>query len=272
MGRTTYRAGGSRFFGSLVSIVNLFKLPNPFSNTGARQLSFSSGTGEMLSKRYLLAATGVSSEAGGINYAWIPDTEDRDNNSANTLRYIDDEIEKIMKLLGSVESNREPGMLWTVITQVISGIAGIKTAIVLQSAGRETSDIGVPIAVERNGQPESHSVRENDDIFLRQLKATILQNLTNTNLDIRQLCDLMNMSRRNLFRRIKLASGLSPGELVNEIRLRTAKELMTDSDLKMYEIAERVGFKSRIVFTRNFTRLYGTSPTEFLRNYKEKML
>jgi transcriptional regulator GlxA family with amidase domain len=76
------------------------------------------------------------------------------------------------------------------------------------------------------------------------------------------------MSRRNLFRRIKSSTGLSPRELINEIRLRTAKDLLLDSDMKMYEIADEVGFKSRIVFTRNFTRFYSMSPTGFLKKHK----
>ncbi|MGN6638693.1 MAG: helix-turn-helix domain-containing protein [Mucilaginibacter sp.] len=262
MGRTTYRADGPRFFGSLVSIVDLFNPLNLFVNSGVYQLSFSSTSGDVLSKKHVLAATGISSGSRGINCAW---NENGDINSANTLRYIDDEIEKIMKSLGSVKFNHEPGMPWSVIAQVISGLVRIKSAIALPSAGRGTAE-----GIGSNNQLRSHSTNENDDAFFRQLKAAILQNLTNTDLDIRGLCNLMNMSRRNLFRRIKLATGLSPGELVNEIRLRTARELMVSSDLKMYEIAELVGFRSRIVFTRNFTRLYGISPTEFLKMIKRK--
>lgn len=265
MGRTTYRADGPRFFGSLVSVVNLFNPLNLFANKGAHQLSFSSTAGDVLSKKHLLAATGISSGSRGINCAW---NGDRDINPANTLRYIDDEIEKIMKLLSSIKFNREPGTLRPVIAQVISGLAGIKTAIVLPLADRETAEVAEGIGSD--SQQRSHSTSENDDAFFRRLKVAILQNLTNTDLDIRELCNLMNMSRRNLFRRIKLATGLSPGELVNDIRLRAARELMISSDLKMYEIAELVGFRSRIVFTRNFTRLYGISPTEFLKMVKGK--
>jgi len=107
-------------------------------------------------------------------------------------------------------------------------------------------------------------------VLLRQLKAVILQNLTDAELDVDRLSDLLNMSRRNLFRRIKSTTGLSPGELINEIRLRTAREMLQCSDLKMYEIADRVGFRSRIVFTRNFARLFGVSPTEFLKEHNRK--
>jgi AraC-like DNA-binding protein len=35
----------------------------------------------------------------------------------------------------------------------------------------------------------------------------------------------------------------------------------------MYEIADEIGFKSRIVFTRNFTREFGMSPTEYSKKY-----
>lgn len=107
------------------------------------------------------------------------------------------------------------------------------------------------------------------DVFYASLKHKIENHLDEHELDIDRLCDLMNMSRRNLFRKIKCSSGLTPAELVNELRLNRAAELIRSSDRRMYEIADAVGFKSRIVFTRNFTRRFGMSPSEFLRRHQQ---
>jgi AraC-like DNA-binding protein len=104
-------------------------------------------------------------------------------------------------------------------------------------------------------------------LFLKKLQETVVAHLSYPSLDVDQLCDIMNMSRRNLYRKIKLASGLTPLELINDLRLKKAAELLESGDKRMYEIADEIGFKSRIVFTRNFTREFGMSPTEYSKKY-----
>jgi AraC-like DNA-binding protein len=104
-------------------------------------------------------------------------------------------------------------------------------------------------------------------LFLKKLRETVVAHLSYPSLDVDQLCDIMNMSRRNLYRKIKLASGLTPLELINDLRLKKAAELLENGDKRMYEIADEIGFKSRIVFTRNFTREFGMSPTEYSKRH-----
>lgn len=207
----------------------------------------------------------------------LDDSPLNDNDAAKTLQYVSEEIESVMRVLETVEFSTEPQILQGAIAKIIRGIGGIQTAIMIRSkptdrAEKPENNNPTNFAALANiiNSSEDRSVSGNNENFLRNLKIIIIQNLTNTELDVDQLSSLMNMSRRNLFRRIKLSTGLSPAELINEIRLRTARALLLDADLKMYEIAERVGFKSRIVFTRNFTRRYGISPTEFLRNHKQQ--
>jgi AraC-like DNA-binding protein len=108
---------------------------------------------------------------------------------------------------------------------------------------------------------------ESHDLFLKKLREIVAAHLSYPGLDVDQLCDIMNMSRRNLYRKIKLASGLTPLELINDLRLKKAAELLESGDKRMYEIADEIGFKSRIVFTRNFTREFGMSPTEYSKKY-----
>jgi AraC-like DNA-binding protein len=106
-------------------------------------------------------------------------------------------------------------------------------------------------------------------LFLKKLQEAVAAHLSYPGLDVDQLCSIMNMSRRNLYRKIKRASGLTPLELINDLRLKRAAELLESGDKRMYEIADEIGFKSRIVFTRNFTREFGMSPTEYSKRYHD---
>ncbi|RVU00989.1 hybrid sensor histidine kinase/response regulator [Mucilaginibacter limnophilus] len=109
-----------------------------------------------------------------------------------------------------------------------------------------------------------------DEIFLNNLNSTILAHMADPDLDIAMLADFMNMSRANLFRKIKAVCNLSPGEMINIIRLKKAAELIQQNNNKLYEIADMVGFNSRIVFTRNFNKQFGMSPSEFVKSLKKE--
>lgn len=49
------------------------------------------------------------------------------------------------------------------------------------------------------------------------------------------------------------------------MRIRRAVELLADGELKMYEIAERVGYSSQHYFSSAFKKVLGVSPMEYRR-------
>jgi two-component system, cell cycle response regulator len=102
-----------------------------------------------------------------------------------------------------------------------------------------------------------------DEIFLEQLYEVINQNLENTELDVDHLASFMNMSRPTLYRKIKAISNLTPNELINISRLKKAAELLVNTDSKVYEVADMVGFTSQNNFGRSFLKQFGMPPTEY---------
>lgn len=115
--------------------------------------------------------------------------------------------------------------------------------------------------------PLSHikSIAHNktDEAFLKKLDEEIIKNITDQNLSVESLSEIMNMSRSTLYRKIKDISNLSPNELINIVRLKKAAELLLNQDYKMYEIAEMVGYKSQTSFGRNFQKHFKMSPKEY---------
>ena len=59
------------------------------------------------------------------------------------------------------------------------------------------------------------------------------------------------------------AQVLSAAELSIALRIQQAKLLLVDGDLKVYEVAERVGFQSLPHFNRVFKQMTGQSPNEY---------
>lgn len=102
-------------------------------------------------------------------------------------------------------------------------------------------------------------------IFLSKLDKVIEDNLKDQELSVDKIADYMNMSRSTLYRNIKEISDLSANELINISRLKKAAHLIKTTNMKIYEVAEMVGYKSQTSFGRNFQKHFGMTPTEFER-------
>ncbi|MGB0515210.1 MAG: helix-turn-helix domain-containing protein, partial [Wenzhouxiangellaceae bacterium] len=70
----------------------------------------------------------------------------------------------------------------------------------------------------------------------------------------------LGMSRSVLYRRVSELGRSSPAELVRELRLKRAAELLTETDEQISTIAYTCGFRSVSAFSRAFSKLMGTTP------------
>ncbi|HSC55515.1 MAG TPA: response regulator [Phnomibacter sp.] len=104
---------------------------------------------------------------------------------------------------------------------------------------------------------------KSDELFLEKLNEIILDNMGDEALDVDKLAKIMNMSRPTLYRKIKSISDLSPNELINISRLKRAAELLAEAEMKIYEVAEAVGFSSQTNFGRSFLKQFGMSPSYY---------
>jgi two-component system, cell cycle response regulator len=111
-----------------------------------------------------------------------------------------------------------------------------------------------------------------DENFLDKLNEVIYNHINNTDLDVEQLADIMNMSRPTLYRKIKSLSDLTPNELINIARLKKAAELLAQDQYKMFEVSEMVGYTSQTQFGRNFQKQFGMSPTDYLNQVRTEMI
>ncbi|MEP2023192.1 helix-turn-helix domain-containing protein, partial [Reichenbachiella sp.] len=98
--------------------------------------------------------------------------------------------------------------------------------------------------------------------FLNKVIAAIEENLSDENFGVTELADQISMSRSNLLRKVKSATGLSVSLLIRQVRLHHAKELLNEGNLNVSEISYKVGFSSTSYFTKCFREHYGYPPGE----------
>lgn len=104
-----------------------------------------------------------------------------------------------------------------------------------------------------------------DENFLKKLNELINTHISNIDLDVDMLADAMNLSRPTLYRKINALSNVTPNELIKISRLKKAAELILQGEMRIYEIAEAVGFNSQSYFSRAFSKQFNMSPTQYAK-------
>ena len=76
-------------------------------------------------------------------------------------------------------------------------------------------------------------------------------------------------SRAVFFRKIREATGCSPHAYREKIRLRRARELLLNSSMTIFAIAELCHFKEPIYFSWRFKQQFGMTPVEFRKRSRK---
>ena len=58
---------------------------------------------------------------------------------------------------------------------------------------------------------------------------------------------------------------------LDRVRIQKSKELLNQDDLKVYEIAERIGYKNVDYFHKKFKKYMGISPAEYRKQRPEDL-
>lgn len=111
------------------------------------------------------------------------------------------------------------------------------------------------------------ATNKNDEIFLKKLNEEIEKRMSDENFSVESLADFFTVSRSSLQRKVKMISGVTPGEYLRNYRLKRACQLLVESDMRINEVAFEVGFNSASYFTKVFYKIYNVTPTEFLAGH-----
>jgi len=110
--------------------------------------------------------------------------------------------------------------------------------------------------------PSEFSTNKMDEEFLQKVINYIEVNIENTDLSVDMLAQNMNLSRSQVYRKIKALTDFTANEFIRQIRLKKSLKLLSEGNLNISEIAYSVGFSSQSYFTRSFKEYYGKSPSE----------
>ncbi|MGE5429010.1 MAG: two-component regulator propeller domain-containing protein [Methylococcaceae bacterium] len=198
-----------------------------------------------------------------------------------------DGIEMCKKVKSSIETNHIPIIMLTAKSDIENRIEGlslgadsyitkpfhpqhliVRVAKLIEMRELLKERYSKKIALGELHQPSS-SVVSPDEIFMQKVIFIILEKMVESEFNGDALAQELSISRMGLHRKIKALTGQSTGELIRNIRLKKAGELLLTHNKNISEVCYEVGFNSPSYFTTCFTEAYKMTPTEYAKLNKK---
>ncbi len=127
-----------------------------------------------------------------------------------------------------------------------------------EKAGEESKLVDTTEVVLEEEEAPVPQVSENDLHWIKDLEQIALEEADDPDFGVEKLAQKIGMSRRNLQRRLKSITGLSPGQYLKEIRLQMAKDLLERGVYKtIAEVAYATGFTTPYYFSQIYEKRFG---------------
>ncbi|TLS48944.1 AraC family transcriptional regulator [Paenibacillus antri] len=107
---------------------------------------------------------------------------------------------------------------------------------------------------------------ERGQLIVDAVKEIIEKNLTDITLSLQSIATSLKMSPAYVGRVFRQYENMSVGDYLTGYRLEKARELLSNSDYTVKEIADYLGFSNASYFITLFKKKYGTTPKDFRVN------
>ncbi len=116
----------------------------------------------------------------------------------------------------------------------------------------------------RNGRTEKtgSSAFGRENAFMQRLKAIISSRYQDEGFGVEDLAEALQMSRVQLYRKLKALTGQTASGLIREVRLAKAREMLANTPMRVGEVAGAVGFRDPGYFSRVYRETFSESPSE----------
>jgi len=119
-------------------------------------------------------------------------------------------------------------------------------------------------------QPTS-SIEAEQKFFLERCIEIVDQYMDNPEFSVHIFCQEIGMSHPTLYKKIKAISGLTVNVFIRYLRLRKAAELLINTSKTIVEVTYITGFNDLRYFREQFSKLFGMTPSEFVRRYRKPL-
>ena len=104
-----------------------------------------------------------------------------------------------------------------------------------------------------------------DNAFMTELYQLMENELSNTELDISRMTELLHISRTKFYYKVKGLTGENPSVFFKRYKLNRAAQLLKERNYNVSEIADMTGFSTLSHFSTSFKKQFGVSPSEYVK-------
>jgi AraC-like DNA-binding protein len=110
------------------------------------------------------------------------------------------------------------------------------------------------------GQAASRAPSDNAHV---EKALAIMQGSIEGDLDLLALCERIQLSREHFVRLFSERMGMPPMRYYSRLKIEAARAMLSSTDLRVGDIADKLGFENQFNFARAFKRVSGMTPTEY---------
>jgi ligand-binding sensor domain-containing protein/AraC-like DNA-binding protein len=102
-----------------------------------------------------------------------------------------------------------------------------------------------------------------DEKLLAEVTEVIEKNIVDSDFNVTRLQETLGIGNKQLYRKIKTLTGMTPVEFIRSIRLRRAAALLKEEKFSVSEVMYMVGFSDSSYFAKCFQKAFGVNPKQY---------
>ena len=107
-------------------------------------------------------------------------------------------------------------------------------------------------------------------IKIQKIISYIEKSYSDSNLNVHNVAERFEYTSDHISRLFKQQTGASLQEWIIDFRIKKAAELLKNSELTIWQVADRCGYEYIEHFVRLFKKRNGVTPTEYRQGVNEK--
>lgn len=107
-----------------------------------------------------------------------------------------------------------------------------------------------------------------DKEFLDSLYELMEKELSNTELNITRMTEVLKIGRTRFYYKVKGLTGENPNVFFKTYKLNRAAELLAEGEYNISEVADMTGFSTLSHFSTSFKRQFGCSPSDYISSVR----
>ena len=106
-------------------------------------------------------------------------------------------------------------------------------------------------------------IASQDEKFLTAITQLIEDHISDSDLNVNALCNLSGVGSKQIYRKVKQLTGMSPVEYIKSIRMKKAAMLLQQRKFTVSEVMYMVGYSNASYFSKCFQGVFGKTPKQY---------